>query len=264
MLAARHTVARVPAVQSPLRALIVSAEAVPYAKSGGLGDVVGALAPELRDRGVDVRLLLPLYGWIGRDRLVRLERGVELRLPQVLRCAIWHDPRAAVPTYLVEHERAYAREHIYGPPGEAYPDNGYRFAVLCRAALALSGTIEWWPDVFHVNDWPTALLPIYLNQSVVGRQSESATLLTIHNLGYQGVLAPVEAASIGVSELGVEADGRAGTGVNLLASAIRESSLLSTVSPTYAREIQTSAHGDGLDPLLRQRGADLIGRAQRD
>jgi starch synthase len=246
----------------PLRVLIVASEAAPFAKSGGLADVMGALPQALRRRGVDVRMVLPRYGWIARDqlRLHPTPLGVPVS-PTERWCAVLEGRLADVPVYFLEHDVLYDRPELYGPPGEAYADNCLRFALLSRGALQLCLYLGWIPDVLHANDWQGALAPLYLNTAARGTALErTASVLTVHNLAYQGWFHSVDAINIGLDwptlyHLGYEAYDT----LNLLKGGILNATLVTTVSPTYAKEIQTPWYGEGLDGVLRSRAADLFG-----
>ncbi|MCB9557563.1 MAG: glycogen synthase GlgA [Deltaproteobacteria bacterium] len=245
----------------PLRVLLLAAEAAPWAKSGGLGDVVGALLPRLRKRGVDARLLMPCYGWIPRQDLSgpqawSIRFGGETRQVGLRQLA-----SSDLPVYLLECKSFYDRPYLYGPPGESYDDNAQRFALLNTAAIELGKLIGWWPDVFHCHDWQTALLPIYLNTRRLPQQlSHAATLFTIHNIAYQGwfsteQLRQLELGGANAEHLGLARD----NAINLMAGAVQHATILSTVSPHYAKQIQADQYGEGLQHLLRSRATDLFG-----
>ncbi len=248
----------------PLKILFVSSEAAPFAKTGGLGDVVGALPKALRLRGVDVRVVMPLYAGIDWDALERLEGP--LHVPMwwgMARAAVrlGRLPRSDVPVYFLEYHRYFDRPHLYGSPGEAYGDNLERFTFLSRGALELAKAIGFVPDVIHAHDWQTALVPVYVNTVEWARPLHgAATVYTIHNLAYQGV---TDGDALFVTGLGPEhynpAEFEHFGALNLAKAALRHATLVSTVSPTYAREIQGAALGCGLDGVLRERGADLVG-----
>jgi starch synthase len=246
----------------PLRVLIVSSEATPFAKTGGLADVIGALPPALRRRGLDVRMLLPRYGWVDRDPLTvhRRPLGVPVGAEEKW-CAVLEGRHQGVPIYFLEHDQLYDRPGIYGPPGGAYDDNCLRFALLSRGALQLSHHLDWWPQVLHANDWQAALVPVYLNTVARGTPLErAASVFTIHNLAYQGWFGKQEAVNVGLPweacwQLGLEAYDT----MNILKGGILNATVVTTVSPTYAREIQDPGHGEGLDGILRSRRADLFG-----
>lgn len=249
-------------MSEPLRVLIISSEATPVAQTGGLGDVVAALAGALRGRGVDARIVLPRYGWI--DTAGARRHPAPLTVPaggKDRRCALFEAELDGVPLYLVEHDMLFGREHVYGPPGAGYGDNARRFAVLSRAALVACAQVGFWPQVFHAHDWPTALVPVYLNTVTQGSPlAGTASLLTIHNLAHQGWFDRLHAGQLGldsglVDHLGLQAF----DAINLLRGGILHATMITTVSPTYAQEIQHPAFGEGLDGTLRTRRADLFG-----
>ncbi len=248
----------------PLKILFVSPEAAPFAKTGGLGDVVGALPKALRRRGLDVRVVMPLYAGIDWDALERLEGA--LHVPMWWGTAragvrLGALPHSDVPVYFLEYHRYFDRPHVYGPPGEAYPDNLERFTMLSRGALEIAKAVGFLPDVIHAHDWQTALVPVYVNTVEWAQPLHgAATVYTIHNLAYQGV---TDGGALFVTGLGREhynsAEFEHFGALNLTKAALRHATVLSTVSPTYAREIQTPAHGCGLDGVLRERRGDLVG-----
>ena len=248
----------------PLQVLFVSSEAAPFAKTGGLGDVVGALPKALRRRGADVRVVMPLYAGIDWDALERLEGPLDVPMWWGTARAgvrLGRLPRSDVPVYFLEYHHYFDRPHLYGPPGEAYGDNLERFTLLSRGALELAKAVGFAPDVIHAHDWQTALVPVYVNTVESGGPlRDAATVYTIHNLAYQGV---TDGGALFVTGLGPEhynAHELEHFGaLNLTKGALRHATVLSTVSPTYAREIQTPELGCGLDGVLRERGADLVG-----
>jgi starch synthase len=250
-----------------MRILFVTSEAVPYCKTGGLADVCGALPPALARLGHDVRVVLPRYRQIER-RTLRFS-PTPLAVPTgegELWCAVgepWPSSSSSQARFFfIEHDRLFDREGLYGPPGgEGYADNCLRFTLLSRGALQLCKAWNWVPDVIHCHDWQAGLVPLYL-RAVESRAplGQIATVFTIHNLAYQGHFAAEE---LPVTGLGwdhydwrsLEYHG----GINLLKAGITCASLVSTVSPTYAEEIQTSAEGCGLDGALRYRADRLRG-----
>ena len=214
-----------------MRLQFVAAEAAPLVKVGGLGDVIGALPAALRALGHDVRVLMPCYhGLTAADAPVLwsgFERFVETSVPvRVI---------AATPTILlVDCPQAFDREQVYGEQ-----DDGDRFALFARAALAFLAADEWKPEVIHAHDWHAALACVL--------ERSTPTVLTVHNLAFQGWR---EAAF--ARREGLELDA-GGDGINLLARGIASATAVTTVSPTYAEEISTPADGMGLDALLRER-----------
>lgn len=246
-----------------MKILVCASEATPYAKSGGLADVMGALPARLLERGHDVRLVLPRYGWIDRARLrvhpgpLVVDLGVGPRFGALL-----EDPDASPPTYFVEHNGYFDRPTLYGPPGEGYPDNAERFSFFSHAVLAACHHLQFFPDVIHANDWHTALVPVLLALLERGQEplARTATVLTLHNIGYQGEF---PADTFKVTGLGwehfrpgaLERYGR----LNLLQGGIAHATRITTVSPHHAWEITTLEGGAGLDGPLRNRQTDLTG-----
>ncbi|PKN54875.1 MAG: glycogen synthase GlgA [Deltaproteobacteria bacterium HGW-Deltaproteobacteria-14] len=250
-----------------MRVLMVAAEAVPFAKTGGLADVTGVLPRFLTEQGHDVRVVMPRYYGVSRDDLVALPQP--LGVPMGRLGTQWAGvlegrlPRTDVPVYFIDHERYFGRASLYTDPvdGHGYADNGERFVFLSRAAIELTRALDWRPDVFHVNDWHTAAIPVLLN-TVYGDEAvgSAATLLTIHNMDYQGTFAPglMEVLGVGWEHFtpsGLEFNGQ----VNLLKGGLYHATLINAVSHGYAHEIQTPAFGHGLDGVLRDRAADLSG-----
>ncbi len=249
---------------SPLKVLMVASECAPFAKTGGLGDVVGALPKALARRDIDVRVVMPLYAGIRWHELEVLEGS--LLVPMWFGMAragvrLGRLPHSRVPVYFLEYHKYFDRPSLYGEGGEAYEDNLERFTFLARGALELTRALGWVPDIVHANDWQTALAPVYLNTVEWGQPLHgSASVYTIHNLAYQGVF---DGGGLFITGLGYEhyhpgEFEHFGT-MNLTKAALHHSTMLSTVSPTYADEIRTSAYGFGLDGVLAWRGADLRG-----
>jgi starch synthase len=241
---------------SPLRILFVTPECTPFAQVGGLGDVAAALPRALRERGHDVRVVMPLYGQIDRSPFERLSQKLRVPLGREMREAgVWRGEVApGVPLYLIEQSDFFDRDGVYGPNGSAFDDNLRRFAFASRAAGVLSDALGFAPDVVHANDWPTALSVLHAKHAMV------PSVLTLHNVGYQGQfpLGGFEVTGLPGGELSPGSLEHFGS-MNLLKGAILNASMLTTVSPTYAKEIQGQALGCGLDGVLRSRGSDLRG-----
>jgi starch synthase len=248
--------------------LFVAPECAPLAHVGGLGDVIAALPIALRQQGHDVRIVLPRYRFISTREMKRHEAplGVPLGSSEAW-CAVFETtlPGTDVPVYLLDHLGLFDRDYVYaGPGGVAPPDNLARFAFLSRGALQLCKYLSWTPDVVHAHDWPTALVPVYLNElersTSGGSLAGTASVLTIHNLSHQGVFAPSDFGMSGLSRELVRDDGLLqGRQINLLQGGLYHATMLTTVSPRYAEEIRTLEGGNGLDRVLRFRGADLVG-----
>jgi starch synthase len=247
-----------PTQPAALRILFATPECAPLAKTGGLGDVSSALPAALRAIGLDARVLLPGYPGVAGSakELARLSvlgtevRLLESRLPN------------GVPLVVVDAPPLYARRG--GPyqteDGDDWEDNPRRFGVLSKVAALLGSAdspLAWRADVVHCNDWPTALAPVYL-RSMKG--ARAASLITIHNLAFQGVFDYDDINALELPEAargmdGVEFYGRA----SFLKGGLVCADAINTVSPTYAKEIQTPELGFGLDGVLRQRRAHLSG-----
>ena len=247
-----------------LKVLFVASECAPFAKTGGLGDVVGALPKALARRGIDARVVLPLYAGFPWDPLERLEGALTVpigggRARGAVRMG--RLPKSDVRIYFLEHHHYYDRPYIYGPPGDGYSDNLERFTFLSRGAIELCNAIGFVPDIVHANDWQAALVPVYIDTVEWLRPLHAAaTIYTIHNLAYQGVFDPgaLFLTGLGSEHYHAREFEHFGT-MNLTKAALYRSTLLTTVSPTYAREIQTAAQGFGLDGVLRERSHDLFG-----
>jgi starch synthase len=257
-------------MRKKLNILFVASEASPFAKEGGLGDMVGALSATLWKMGHNVILVIPRYRRIDRARLglrqVPGSLGVPIETMGTLWCRVFEGemPGSGMPAYFVDYQKFYERDGgLYNDPnGNAYKDNDIRYVFLSKAALQLCKMIHFRPDMIHVHDWHTSIIPVFLdtiykNDPVLG---DSATLLTIHNMQYQGNFQKrlMEVLGIGWEHfhyLDLEFYDK----VNLLKGGIYHSTLINTVSPTYAKEIQTPEYGWRLDGVVRDRAKDFCG-----
>lgn len=248
-----------------MRILFISSEVAPFAKTGGLADVAGSLPRALHQMGHDVRILLPYYQSVEAQGFAprKGRRNVEVTIAGEERKGVLRQMSLdGVPVYFIDYRPYFFREGLYGTPAGDYPDNAHRFGFFCRAALGLLPRLDWKPDVLHLHDWQTGLIPILLRTELRDDPffARMPTLLTIHNLGYQGLFPPEVIPALGLdwslfSMAGMEFWGRA----SFLKGGLVFADLLSTVSPTYCREIQTPEFGFGLDGVLRSRNADLYG-----
>ena len=244
--------------------LFVASECAPFAKSGGLGDVVGALPIALAARGHDVRVVLPKYDTLKPAQMWRHPQALPVPLGSgIAWCAVWESrlPGSEVPIYFLEHDALFARGYLYDPPRGYAPDNMVRFAMLSRGAFALARYLRFTPDVFHAHDWPSALVPVYANTTEKGTLlARAATVLTIHNLAHQGVFPEEDLWRTHVPRECFRADGLEDRGnVNLMKGGLYHATMLTTVSPRYAQEIRTHEHGAGLEHVLGFRAGDLVG-----
>lgn len=248
-----------------MKILMVTPELDPFVKVGGLGDMVGALAKQLTRMGHDVRCVVPLYGSVKRHgqwefRVQPL--GADLAGgPEFAR--VWETviPGAETKVYFLEHERFFSRPEVYSGAFGSFPDNDKRFIFLGRAALNLCLQLGWTPDVVHCHDWTCGFVPVWLNTTDRdGPLGRCATVFTIHNLEHQGYCHRHAIAYAKLPEWLFSPDNAEACGaVNLMKAGLYHSTKITTVSPTYAREIQTPAFGFGLDYVLRFRAGDLIG-----
>ena len=248
-----------------MKILFVSPEVAPLARTGGLGDVVGALPLALKALGADVRVLCPLHRSVSAAlRGTRLPGEIRFNgSPKQRRFRIRETrlPEAEVPVYLIEHKQLFDRPGIYAGPGGDHPDNHERAFALCQAALALPEFLRWFPNIHHAHDWMAAPLPAFLNTLPPDVPTgKAASVLTIHNLEHQGVFPPQGFALSGLPSSYFRLDGFEHYGnLNLLKGGIQHADKITTVSPTYSEEIKTETHGHGLHPALLYRAADLVG-----
>ena len=240
---------------------MVSSEVAPFAKTGGLADVVGSLPAVLRSCGEEVAVVLPRYGSIDLKTARRVWDHLPVYFgPDSYPVSIYQAP-AEFPVYLVDCPPLFDRKGLYGESGLDYPDNHIRFAVFCRAALGVARNL-FRTDIFHCHDWQTGLVPAYLRTMLATDPTflGCRTLFTIHNLGYQGLFPKTALAEVGLDPSVYRPDGMEFFGrVSYIKAGIEFADALSTVSPTYAREIQTPELGFGLDARLRERANVLTG-----
>jgi starch synthase len=248
-----------------LRICFVASEVAPLAKTGGLADVGGALPRQLHAQGHDVRVFMPLYSSISNAALqsvpVANAQHVELRLgPHSYRYSLLEArlPGTSVPLYLVHCPEVYDRPSLY----TSGPDEHLRFLVLQRAALDGCQRLSFAPDIAHCNDWHTALIPLLLKSVYAWDRLFATTrsVLSIHNVGYQGVFSAGTVYDLGGEARGLLApETLAGGAFNWLREGIRHADRITTVSPTYAWEICTPEGGHGLDGVLRARADGVVG-----
>jgi len=247
---------QVQSSRSQLRVAILSSEAVPFAKTGGLADVSGALTKALHAEGADPFLITPLYNQVDRGLLSGVlieDLEVDWRGKRPL-IRVWRSEVLNAPTYLIDAPFYFDRDKIYGEV-----DDFERFAFFCRAAIALLRRLGDPPDVVHCNDWPCGFAAVEMRAR---RQQEeffanTRTVFSIHNLAYQGVFNPSDLWWLGFSEFST--DFLMKGAASALKAGIIAADALSTVSPRYASEIQSSEQGYGLDWLMRARSDRLVG-----
>ncbi|MCU0680978.1 MAG: glycogen synthase GlgA [Polyangiaceae bacterium] len=249
----------------PLRVLHIASECAPFVKTGGLGDVVGALPIAQRERGLDARVVVPLYRGIDWDALERLPHTLIVPMGGFTAYGSarrgWLGGEGGAPAYFLEHLNYYDRGGLYGDAQGDFGDNVERFAYLCRGAFALARAEGFSPDIVHAHDWQAALAPAYVKTTEWGTPLHGAgSVLTVHNLGYQGVFAPdgFGASGLGPEYLRGDQFEHFGT-LNLLKGGLVYADRVVAVSPTYAREIAHPDKGNGLDGVIRARAGAVTG-----
>lgn len=243
-----------------LKVLFVASEAVPFVKTGGLGDVMGALPRELCTQGVDARIIMPYYQGGYREEVEK--KGLWLE-PYVINMG-WRKQqgqvlhyRGEVDTYFIKNELYFAREELYG-----YSDDYERYAFFCRAVLEGLAGIEFIPDIIHCNDWQTGPICLLLKEeySKTHNYSKIKTIFTIHNIQYQGIFGKESLDTLGISGAYFNPDRIEFYGnINYMKAGLVYSDLITTVSPSYAKEIQTPEYGYGLDGILKSKSELIYG-----
>jgi len=250
----------------PLRIAHAAAEVTPFAKTGGLGDVVAGVARALGRRGHDVRVFLPFYAPVAKLDFpfvaVDFLRDIEVRMGErgfTFSILTTRLPASPVDVYFVHCPALYHHDRIYSSDWDEY----LRYGLLCRAVFECCQRMGWSPDVLHAHDWHTALLPVYQRSLYAWDRlfGETGTVLTLHNLGYPGTFAAGVIADLGLTPHGelLHREDLAAGRFSFLKTGLIWADLLTTVSRTYAREIQTPEHGFGLDAMLRARADHLVG-----
>ncbi len=237
--------------------LFASAELFPFSKSGGLADMASALPRALNRKGQEVTAVTPLYAFIDRKKynILKTEESFRLKIGGMVHDVEIHRCKyEGVEILFVYNEILCNRQHLYGPPGGSYPDNDLRFAIFCHALLGLLHRENY--ALCHLNDWHTALAALLAKEEGV----QSPIVYTIHNLAYQGIFPPSSLERCGIDARHftpeeIEFYGQ----VNWMKAGIGFADAVTTVSPTYAREILTPEFGCGLDGYLRRHSAKLRG-----
>jgi starch synthase len=239
---------------------MVASEALPYAKSGGLADVLGGLPRALVKLGHQVDVVIPRYRGISAGASIG-----RLLVPlsgEVIDAALSAEVRDGVRTIFVDHPPYFDRDYLYGTGGRDYPDNPERYAFLSQAALTWAFSTGVRYDIVHAHDWQAGLVPVLLGRMV---REQSAleripAVFTIHNLAYQGVFDASWLLRLGLGWEQMHVDSMEYYGrISYLKAGIVFSRLITTVSPRYAREIQSPEYGFGFDGILRARASDLVG-----
>jgi glycogen phosphorylase len=245
-----------------LKILIVSSEVAPFAKASELAEVVAQLPKALKALGHDVRVVMPRYGWISRDNLSPLIDSYPVPLEHTVELASVFQGTLAtdIPLYFVDNPRLFDREGLY-----MYADDAERFVFFCRAALELVLRLDWRPDIIHSNGWQTAIIPNWLKTIYASNPffQRTATVYTIHNLAHQGIFGEHALEISGLATYGLISHPQVAPDINaafdFMARGILFANGINTVSENYAKEIQTPAYGEKLDPILKMRSAHLRG-----
>jgi starch synthase len=244
-----------------VKVLFTVSECVPFIKSGGLADVAGSLPKELRRLGTDVRVIMPKYGSISEEFKQEMKRVAEFTVQVGWRnqyCGIEELSYNGITFYFVDNEQYFNRDHLYG-----YFDDGERFAFFNHAVLQGLAQIQFYPDVIHCHDWHTGMIPFLLKKKyqMIKEYAEIKSVFTIHNLQFQGIM-PKEALNdllnlddryFNMEELEFYGN------INFMKGALVAADKITTVSPTYLKEIQTDYFGEKLNGVLVKRNEDLSG-----
>ncbi|MFW6214579.1 MAG: glycogen synthase [Alkalispirochaetaceae bacterium] len=247
-------------MDNAIKVLMVSSEYASLAKEGGLADAVASLSGALRRIGLDVRVVMPRYGFIPKGKLEPIpgSLGVPIGIREEW-VGVYRYDAGEIPVYLLDHEELFGRHGIYNESGLDYADNPRRFTLLSYGALQLCRMLHWTPDVIHAHDWPGGLVPLFLQtRERRGAFEKTASCFTIHNIGYQGIFAPEQFVHTRLSWEEYSIVDFHGS-FNILFSAIRSADAVTTVSPRYAREILDPEFSFGLHHTLAARGEELQG-----
>ncbi len=253
-------------MDNPLRILFVTPEAVPFAKTGGLADVAGALPKSLRALGCEIRLIMPYYRMVKDSGLphqylgdeIEVSLGNEKLKAEIFQGRLDHD----IPVYFIGREEFFDRSHLYSTAKGDYFDNAERFIFFSKAALLFCRHLGFSPDIIHHHEWQTGLVPAYL-KSVYSKDplfSRTALVFTIHNIAYQGVF---KKEKFWLTDLPPEMYNPEGIEfwerINFMKAGIVYADVINTVSKKYSEEIQTKEYGYGLEGILRKRRDRLYG-----
>ncbi|MFH1378639.1 MAG: glycogen synthase GlgA [bacterium] len=247
-------------------AFVVS-ESVPFAKTGGLADVAGTLPGAVKGYGHDVRVCMPKYAQVSAAGLHLKKMQFKLSVPvgsKKIIAAVWQGRmRHDVPVYFIEQESYFDREYLYGAPEGDYPDNDERFIFFNRAALELFYALKFKPDIIHCHDWQTGLIPAYLKSAYIHAAfyARTSSVFTIHNIAYQGLFEKNSLLKAGLSWNLFSMEGlEYYDKISFLKAGIVYADFITTVSPTYAHEIQTSReYGFGLEGVLKTHAKKMAG-----
>lgn len=251
-----------------LNILFAASEVLPFAKSGGLADVSGVLPKALKALGHDVRVVMPRYYIVDKEKYGLKALAGSLGVPMGSMGEAWAAvyegrlPESDVPIYFIEHEGFFGRKGLYDEDGEAYDDNDNRFIFFSKAVMQLAKKLRFRPDVIHTNDWHTAAIPVLLNTTYAFDPDfkDTGSLLSIHNLQHQGKFykGAMDVLDVGWEHFRAD-ELEEYDGINLLKGGIVHADAINAVSRKYAWEIRTPEFGWGLDSLIDAKGYKLFG-----
>ena len=245
-----------------MKVLFVSTEVDPFIKTGGLADVSYALPKALKAMGVDVRIIMPKYGDISQNYTTKMSQLSSFGVAVGWRnqyCGLQYLSYEGIPVYFVDNEYYFKRPGCYG-----YFDDGERFAFFCRAVMeSVAYMDDFEPDIIHCNDWHTGMIPVFLRDVYYNTPefAKAHAVFTIHNLKYQGIYSPAILEELLGLNMGYFNDEKLkfGDGVSFMKAGIVFADRITTVSESYAQEIQEPLAGEGLDGLLREKSFKLCG-----
>ncbi len=243
----------------------VSSEVTPFAKTGGLADVSGALPVALKRLGMETSLFMPYYREVDSSGVVIEPTGLSIKVPigdRVVEGKIFTSSMENVTVYLLKCDIFFDRPHLYGTKSGEYFDNFSRFTFFSRGVLETLKAVGFKPDIIHCNDWQTGLIPAYLRDIYAKDEffNKTASLFTIHNLAFQGIFNASRFIETGLSLALNSVDGLEFWGsISFLKAGINFSDIVTTVSSTYCKEIQTKEYGSGMEGVLKLREKALFG-----
>jgi starch synthase len=252
------------------KVLLASAEVEPFAKTGGLADVAGALPKELKKLGVDIKIIMPKYKLVDKylnsnnikPELVLENLNFNIENRQEVCNVFKIKTQENIEVFFIDNSQYFDRSGIYGDKNGDYPDNSLRFSCFCAGVLEALKKIDWMPDIIHCNDWHTALIPFYLE--IIYKNDKNLkhlkTIYSIHNLAYQGLFSPLYLPELGIPKSEFTMDKlEFYDQISLMKAGIIYSDIITTVSPQYAKEIQTAEFGCGLEGVLKNKTDKLYG-----
>ncbi len=245
---------------------MVASEAAPFAKTGGLADVLGSLPKALKSLGCDVRVIIPFYGMVKEGnftfkvvaRDIEVPLGSEILKGDILTTTFGRD----IPAYFIQRDEFFDRPYLYGSPKGDYPDNAERYSFFAKMAMVLPKKINFRPHIIHAHDWQSGLVPAYLKTWYKNDPFflNTAAVYTIHNVAYQGIFPMQKFELTGLPQQAKTMEGMEFWGkINFMKAGIVYSDIITTVSPAYSREIQSEEFGYGLEGILRTCASDLFG-----